>query len=99
MCGLVAAILAASFFGAIAFPVFAAAGLAAGSAVFVAPKQNAAAANDRATATTPIRVLIMKRFRQKRSETSIPMRARNRDRELFVIRYLFIRRQIPTINH
>src|SRR5438105_14829499 len=76
MCGfIVAAILAASFFGAIAFPVFAAAGLAAGSVVFVSPKQNAAAANDRATTTAEIRVLIMKRFRQKRRETSTPMRA------------------------
>jgi hypothetical protein len=52
--------LAASFFGAVAFAVFAAAGLAAGSVFFVSPKQNAAAVNDRATATTAIRVFIMR---------------------------------------
>jgi hypothetical protein len=52
--------LAASFFGAIVFAVFAGAGLAAGSVVFAAPKQNAAPMKDRATATTAIRDLIMR---------------------------------------
>jgi hypothetical protein len=50
---------AASFFGAIVFAVFAGAGLAAGSVAFAAPKQNAAPVNDRATANTAIRELIM----------------------------------------
>lgn len=52
--------MAASFFGAIVFAVFAAAGFAAGSVVFAAPKQNAAPINERATATTAIRDLIMR---------------------------------------
>jgi hypothetical protein len=51
--------LAASFFGAIVFAVFSAAGLAAGSVFFVSPKHNAAAVNDRATANTAIRDFIM----------------------------------------
>jgi hypothetical protein len=49
-----------SFFGAIVFAVFAAAGLAAGSVVFAAPKQNAAPINERATAATAIRDFIMR---------------------------------------
>jgi hypothetical protein len=49
--------LAASFFGA---AVFAAAGLAAGSVAFAAPKQNAAPINDRATVNTVIRIFIMR---------------------------------------
>src|SRR5256885_3010772 len=64
----------------ISFAVFVAAGLAAGSVVFVSPKQNTAAANDRATATTAIRVLIMRRFGQKCRKASISIRAQRRQR-------------------